>query len=142
LESAAVALGLLLVALPAASLVAVVAALSHATGLPRNAPPQVSRTVAALGAAFLFVPLVVLLELLAPGVAATRPGGPTDARWIVAGSAYFAIVTIPIVLGRTWIRRISPTRAIARLTTSAGLAIAVEFVLVDAICRLLLGSGI
>ena len=139
MEAAAVALGLLVLAAPAYVFVAVVAAFAHATGLPRNAPPRLGRTAAVLGIAFLFVTLAVVLELFAPGVAATRDGGTPDAHWTVAVLAYVAIVAAPLVLGRTWIRRLAPTPAIAWLATSAGFTLAVEFVLVDAVCRLLLG---
>lgn len=139
MEYLAVALGLLVLAAPAYVFFAVVAALAHATGLPKNAPPRLGRTAAVLGIAFLFVLLAVALELFAPGVAATRHGGTPDPQWTVAGLAWVAIVAAPLVLGRTWIRRLAPTPAIAWLATSAGLAGAVEFVLFDAVCRLLLG---
>lgn len=145
-ELFAAALGILLFAAPVLFLVApvvtfvaVVAGFALATDPPARAARNLRRTCVALGAAFLFVPLAVLLESVAPGLAAPPGCAPSDRHWPLAMIAYLGIVATPVALGRTWIRRVAPTGRIAWLMSLAGIATALDFVLVDAVCRILVG---
>src|SRR5262245_20099139 len=141
-QAVVVAVGVLLLVLPAIGFFATCASLFSAADPPAQASRNLRRAALALGAAFLFVPLALLLELVAPGLAAPRHGEPIDRRWTVAAVAYAAIVATPLVAGRTWIRRLAPTRRIGWYATLAGLSIALEFVLFDAVSRYFLGSDL
>ena len=132
---------ILVLAPPVICFAAVVAAFAHATDLPRRAPPRLARTWGALGVAFLFVPLAVLLEVFAPSDPRV-PYGTGTPHWAVAVPCYVMILASPIVLRRSWIGRIAPTTAIARLVTTAGFAAAFEFVLLTAVSRWLIGCDL
>jgi uncharacterized membrane protein len=122
--------------------VASVVAFALAADPPARAAENGLRTWRTLGLALVPLAFGALLELLMPSFVQTDWNSFEHPTRYVVVFFYGLILGSPIAVIPKRIRRVAPTRTIARLMTMVGILVAIWFVLFDFVLRALQGADL